>query len=403
MFDMTTVFLFGALICAVSGIMLFMSRHLHRGSLGGVNAAAAAEGCLAIGMLLLALRGVVPGWMSGLLAGSLGLVASALIYESTRRITGEDQSGVQLRYLLPLLVVLQWMADLAYPGGSTQLVVTSLLQGGFVAACVPLLWRAVTREQALAVNWGIAFAVLYTVAHTARALLTGLFSAQYSVGQFQPDSVVAACAVLIAMAPMIYAMVIISMVNGRVSNDYRRQAEVDVLTGVHTRRSFFERASAALHDPRLDQQSPALLMLDLDKFKSINDLHGHAWGDRVLVEFSKLLRASCPANALIGRFGGEEFCVMLFCADADAAHRVGAEVVKATRGWQGQPGDGPGRFTVSAGLAMRNTDCNTLDDLLIVADRRLYMAKSGGRDQIVTSDLPEASLQAPDWIDVVPV
>lgn len=403
MFDMTTVFLFGALICVVSALMLYMSRHLHSASVSGVNAATAAECCLAVGMLLIALKGVLPAWASGPLAGSFGLLASALIYESTRRISGERSLVFRLRWLVPLVLAGQWLIELGLPGQRAQAVIVSLLQGGFVAACVPLLWRAATREQTLAVNWGITFSVLYTVAHTARAIMTGLFSSQGPIGLFQPDSVIAACAVLIAVAPMVYAIVIISLVNGRVSADYRRQAEVDVLTGLHTRRSFFNRGEAALQSPGPDQHTPVMVMLDLDKFKSINDLHGHAWGDRILSEFSRMVRACCPTNSLLGRFGGEEFCVMLFCPSAEQAAQVARDIVGSARAWRGQPGDGPGRFTVSAGMAVAPEDGQSLEALIASADRRLYMAKAGGRDQLVIKDTAGAGSVAPDWLDVVPV
>jgi diguanylate cyclase (GGDEF)-like protein len=129
------------------------------------------------------------------------------------------------------------------------------------------------------------------------------------------------------------------------------------------------------------------MMLDLDRFKQVNDRHGHASGDRVLQRFARLLRDECPRGAVIGRYGGEEFCLMLAGAGPQAGRALAqrlCDTVRATPFGLAVP-DVP--VTVSIGVA-GTSDGATLEELLIAADRRLYRAKATGRDRVVVADGP---------------
>ncbi|MGB7298970.1 MAG: GGDEF domain-containing protein [Burkholderiaceae bacterium] len=403
MFDMETVFFFGAMICGVCSLILYSSRRLHSGSADGIQSATIAEACMGGAMLLIALHGVLPAALTGVLSNCLGVTASVFIYDSTRRMIGVGDLGSRLLWWLGAAIAAQCIATLTLSQEGARIAVTSLIQGAFVAACLPLLIKPGSANQPLAVRWGIGFAALYAVAHTARAMVTGVFGNVPGQDLVQNSFFVGASAALIAIAPMIYAMVIIGLVNGRVSEQYRRQAEVDVLTGLHTRRSFFARAHAVLGDPRPEQLTPSVLMLDLDKFKSINDLHGHAWGDHVLREFGGIVRQVCPVNSLIGRIGGEEFCVILSCAQPEVAQAVADKICQGVRAWRGQPGQGPARMSVSGGIAHRPLDGESLEALLEVADRRLYMAKTRGRNQIVSHDIVAAGDTVEVFGEVMPI
>ncbi len=169
----------------------------------------------------------------------------------------------------------------------------------------------------------------------------------------------------------------------RLTNQWARQAVQDPLTGLANRRAL-ERWLAE-HWPGVELGQPlALLLLDLDHFKSINDRYGHDTGDRVLQAVAELLGAQCRATDLAVRYGGEEFLLAIAGTDTTAALPLAERirVLIASQQWSRlAPGLG---VTSSFGLA----DAGEVLDapaLLTLADRRLYAAKSGGRNRVVAS------------------
>jgi diguanylate cyclase (GGDEF)-like protein len=158
-------------------------------------------------------------------------------------------------------------------------------------------------------------------------------------------------------------------------------AMYDGLTELYNRRAFLEIAEREVARARRMAAPTAALMLDLDYFKRINDAHGHAAGDHVLAEFADRLRAAVRGADVPGRYGGEEFCVLLPGAtmqEASAvAERIRAAVAAPPLGGLSQP------VTVSVGASASTfSDCS-VDELLAQADASLYRAKRSGRNRVV--------------------
>lgn len=160
----------------------------------------------------------------------------------------------------------------------------------------------------------------------------------------------------------------------------QRLASTDLLTGLWNRRAFISTL-----EPQLERRAGtlALLMLDVDKFKAINDGHGHATGDRVLAEIGALLKRTLRQTDIAARWGGEEIVVALAVPDLASAE-VAAERVRAAVQALEVHDDGGSRVpvTTSGGLALLE-DGETLDALMSRADRALYAAKAGGRNRII--------------------
>lgn len=159
------------------------------------------------------------------------------------------------------------------------------------------------------------------------------------------------------------------------------QAVTDPLTGLRNRRGFLAEAEAALARCARAGQAAAVVMVDLDRFKSINDRHGHPAGDAVLRATAASLRAGLRAGDVAGRLGGEEFVLLLPDADLDAAiataDRLRAALTAAV------PHPGGGRVTASFGVApVEGLD---VSPALSAADEALYRAKQGGRDRVEVS------------------
>jgi diguanylate cyclase (GGDEF)-like protein/PAS domain S-box-containing protein len=156
-----------------------------------------------------------------------------------------------------------------------------------------------------------------------------------------------------------------------------RQAYVDGLTGVLRRDVFLEQLRAAAE--RAGGGPLTLALLDLDRFKAINDTHGHPAGDRVLARTAEVLRAVSRDGDVLGRVGGEEFAWLLAGSDAEAA-LVAAE--RARRAVEATDFGAVGGVTLSAGLC-ELAQAGDVDELYRLADVALYAAKAGGRNRCV--------------------
>jgi diguanylate cyclase (GGDEF)-like protein len=157
------------------------------------------------------------------------------------------------------------------------------------------------------------------------------------------------------------------------------QASTDSLTGLVNRRTMENRARPLLRDGR----PFALAMCDLDRFKALNDTHGHEAGDQALRLFADVLRGAVRTGDIVARQGGEEFVVVFPETDASGAavilERVRTQLVEAVRGTK-QPA-----FTASFGVTDSSRG-RSLEDLLRLADAGLYAAKAAGRDRVVVAD-----------------
>lgn len=175
-----------------------------------------------------------------------------------------------------------------------------------------------------------------------------------------------------------------------VMNALKTETHTDPLSGLLNRRGFEERAALVLQDCAASRLPVALVLADLDHFKALNDLHGHAAGDRVIADFAAKLRSAAGARGVAGRIGGEEFAVLLPLSDLAAA-RLFAEAVRMLYSAGSVDGLPLGtRVTASFGVAAR-TNQEGLEPLMRCADEALYKAKRNGRDSVRLSyEQPEA-------------
>jgi diguanylate cyclase (GGDEF)-like protein len=168
---------------------------------------------------------------------------------------------------------------------------------------------------------------------------------------------------------------------------YEALAVVDDLTGLHNRRFFFPEAQAALSRARRYGEPFSVLTLDLDHFKRVNDLHGHAVGDRVLQDVGAALKAMLREGDILARFGGEEFVFALPETGADGAVRLAQRVRECLSRMSWDVGRERLAVTASIGIAALAKDDTAgstqehLDRLLAQADKALYSSKEGGRDR----------------------
>lgn len=190
---------------------------------------------------------------------------------------------------------------------------------------------------------------------------------------------------LLTLAPLVVASAMAA--RDELTEQLRVLARTDQLTGVPNRSAFFEEGARLVERLVAQQRPVTVMMLDIDHFKSINDRHGHATGDRVLVAFSDLLRSRLRQRDRFARIGGEEFAVVLPDCTIEEARLIGRRIVESFSGMRFLTEDG-GEFnaTVSIGVEPMTLDKPGLDALLAGADQALYSAKRSGRNRVCTRD-----------------
>lgn len=175
----------------------------------------------------------------------------------------------------------------------------------------------------------------------------------------------------------------IAIRNARLYGEVSRLAATDALTGVLNRHRFFELAESEWETSRRLGRPLAAMMLDIDDFKRVNDTYGHAMGDAVLVGVAERCQTALREGDILGRYGGEEFAVVLPATDLEAARSV-AERLRVVIG--GEPlrfSSGAIAVTVSVGVVADREPDTGLASLLNRADEALYAAKGSGRNCVV--------------------
>lgn len=166
-------------------------------------------------------------------------------------------------------------------------------------------------------------------------------------------------------------------------HELRRQATTDPLTGLLNRRAFFELANRSFSLNRRHDDRLAIAILDIDRFKRINDTLGHAAGDEAIRALADICGSEVRDSDVIARFGGEEFVVLLDRSDGPGARilaeRLRVRIEETTIPWAAQPFS----MTISVGCATLQEGDRDIDDIIARADMALYAAKNGGRNRVV--------------------
>jgi diguanylate cyclase (GGDEF)-like protein len=184
----------------------------------------------------------------------------------------------------------------------------------------------------------------------------------------------------------------------RVEREYERLASVDPLTGILNRGRFMELAEQELLRAKRYERPLTVIALDIDRFKGINDAHGHGAGDAVLQAVARSAEETLRSMDLLGRLGGDEFAAILPETSSAQAVPVAERLRLALQELAVDDREQAVHFTVSIGLAGRGPEDETLESLLRRADDALYASKQAGRNRVVAAP-PAAAMRFPQRED----
>ncbi|HXW25088.1 MAG TPA: GGDEF domain-containing protein [Xanthobacteraceae bacterium] len=189
------------------------------------------------------------------------------------------------------------------------------------------------------------------------------------------------------LATISIAFILLAMAKERTELHHKTAAMVDSLTGLANRRAFLDSAAQLTQTQTARDVPVAVFMIDLDRFKSVNDRFGHSIGDDVLRIFAESARANVRASDIVGRLGGEEFAVLLADACRDNAFKVAERIRASFAATAAMVGGHPVNATASIGVAIIQDPCQDIVALLSQADQALYRAKARGRNRVVVIGL----------------
>ncbi|QJE01772.1 GGDEF domain-containing protein [Massilia forsythiae] len=389
MLSTTSLFL---LMMAMSAVMLLvLSSQAHSGA-RGIREWSVANAMAMAAMPLFAARDHISALLSIELANALMIGTSVMMYAGFRRHLG---CGVQWRALGGFAAATMATVVALHVGiDSTPLrvAVVSLLHGGLCMAMCRSVWTALPaapRRYPYLFTMGAAFGIgigLFVRGAAYGARVAGWLP---SVDVPTLDLVFFACGTLSIPTLTLGAVM---MANAEIIARANHAADHDHLTGAPSRRAFFAAAERERAHAARTQAPMSLLLFDVDHFKRINDTHGHAAGDRVLVEIVARTGALLRSRDLGGRLGGEEFAVLLPATAADTALHTAERLRAALQCVAHDPSVERGAddaaaaigYTVSIGVATLAPG-ETVADLLSRADTALYAAKAAGRNRVMAA------------------
>lgn len=293
------------------------------------------------------------------------------------RVTDAEHLGVVVLSLSTLALAVSSGLDLAATRViGTAGMVWSLARGGHEVV------RGLGREFGRLSAWTCSIPMWSIAGVLALRVAAGYWDGGVAAPSLRLDSGanIAAMFAFIVLGLMLSAS-LCAMVVLRLVRRLQHLSRHDALTGLLNRRGLEQALQLEHRRLRRHGRPYALVAVDVDNFKRINDTHGHAAGDAVLVGLAAALRASCRDLDRVGRTGGEEFCVVLPEADRRAAEHAAARLLDAVRDRAFDIPEGRLRVTVSLGVVVAEDRDEPMDLLWRRADRALYAAKAGGRDR----------------------
>jgi diguanylate cyclase (GGDEF)-like protein len=349
----------------------------------------------AIAMLRAPLDSLVPLWIGGtMLVFAAGLAAMGIKqfynepvkWRGTALITGLSFAGMAL-FLF------------GYDSETMRVVIYSLGQSLPLALTLKLLMSKHDGRVSPGARLAGMVTIIILTIYTARAV-SKLFGGEVSFSHFNaPQSIMILALMFLSMA---WNFGFLLMAIDRLRNEVADLALLDDLTGVGNRRHLLQRLTEECARSERSREAFALLVIDLDGFKTINDTHGHAAGDACLQHFTLMAQTRLRPGDMLARTGGDEFCVVLPASTLREGSMIARRIIDVCREDAAACVGADVPISVSIGVAQWTRETGVFPDRLIAAaDHALYVAKKEGRNRHAVYDLSPPL--APDTVAELPL
>jgi diguanylate cyclase (GGDEF)-like protein len=371
--DPKTIMLISGALGAVMSIVLYLLKRSYPPSIRGVELWATSLAMSFLAGTLFSTIGKLPTPLSTTLPSLLTFFGPYVGMVGTQRFFGAKQR--HLPWIVLILAAASTSIWFTYmqPDYSARLQLSTAVVSTVCLVHAWLMWR----KSGNTLAGRIALCVL--VCAGAVQLMRFVTARLYPAGENALDASAQNVTYLAAFA---FAIVLIAisqvlLATERLREELERAATRDSLTDAYTRRYMKEALQRELSRCLRHKRQMAVLLIDIDHFKKVNDTLGHLEGDRVLTEFVANIKALLRGADLLGRFGGEEFVVLLPETTPAVASSVAQRVRSAMSSWGGP--------TVSVGVTSSRANGDSVDALLARADAAMYRAKSKGRNRVETA------------------
>lgn len=342
------------------------------------------------GFMLFFLRGHAPLALTFVLANMLVLLSSVICVDAHAKLLERPTPWRKLAWVNALGLLGTAPVYLGWQPRGLAILTVSLALGFNFALSARLIWHQLNNRRSRAGLLAAGILVAMAAGSSLRGIynITGDRASVLITSQLLPQ---VGSLLLGALFTVGSSLAFLAMVNERQRRELEARSRRDGLTGLLNRTAFFEAAHTYVAEPGGERFG--VVMMDIDWFKKINDRYGHAAGDTTLSQLGRLIAQHTRLSDLAGRYGGEEFCLLLKDCTLAEAQRVAQQLVsEAARQSVRLPGGESLHFTLSAGYAQRQGLHESLEQAINRADQALYEAKHAGRNRAVAA-LPTAAMQ----------
>lgn len=378
--DLSTSLAISGFTLAVAGGLLLLS-WLHHRSHRALAQWSSAFILGAVAIALIAARGHISNLWSIWVANAFLATAYGVMWEGARTFEGQA-SRAAFVFAGTIIWLLACAIPAFYAAATARAVLMMAVGMTYSLLAVRELWRG--RSEPLISRWPII--IVLTIHAFTLPLRIPLASSLGGAGPAQPY-LFAFVMFETLLFCMCAAYLLGSLSKERVALWHKQTSLLDPLTAVPNRRAFLDQGARIVDRACISHQPAALLLFDLDRFKSINDQYGHAAGDQALVAFCRVATSELRPTDLFARLGGEEFGCLLPNVSRAAALAVAERIRVAFEATTHGTGEVPFVATVSVGMAFADSWNIDLPSLLVAADRALYRAKQEGRNRVEPAGL----------------